>query len=60
MLYLRGFRRNPWRVHRIRVPARDLLRLLWNGLRTGFTLHRLHRDYSRAARARCGLAGPPA
>ncbi len=60
MLYLRGFRRNPWRSHRIRVPARDMLRLLWNGLRTGFTLHGLHRDYSRAARARCGLPVPPA
>lgn len=54
ILYLLGFRGNPWRANRIRVPARDRLRLLWHGLRTGITLHRLHRDYPPAARARCG------
>ncbi len=54
LLYLRGFRHNPWRAHRIRVPLKDLVRLLWNGLRTGITLHRLHHDYSRQEQARCG------
>jgi radical SAM superfamily enzyme YgiQ (UPF0313 family) len=45
LLYLHGFRRNPWRAHRIRVPARDFLRLMWHGMLTGFSLHRLWRDY---------------
>jgi len=57
ILYLLGFRHNPWRAHRIRVPPSDVLRLLWHGLRTGIALHRLHRDYPRAARAACGYGG---
>ncbi len=54
MLYLRGFRKNPWRAHHVRVPLKDMIRLIWNGMRTGITLHRLHRDYPREARAKCG------
>lgn len=54
ILYLRGFQKNPWRAHHIRVPLKDLLRLMWNGMRTGITLHRLHRDYARDAQAKCG------
>ena len=54
ILYLLSFRKNPWRVHQVHVPLRDLLRLAWNGMRTGITLHRLHRDYPRDAQAKCG------
>lgn len=54
MLYLLGFRHNPWWAHRIRVPLRDVMRLLWSGMRTGMALLRLHRDYPREARALCG------
>jgi hopanoid C-3 methylase len=49
ILYLLGFRKNPWRAHHVRVPLKDKLRLIWNGMRTGITLHRLHRDYPRDA-----------
>lgn len=54
ILYLQGFRRNPWRAHHIRVPGRDVIRLMWNGMRTGMALHRLHRDYPPEAQAVCG------
>ena len=54
ILYLCGFRKNPWRAHHVRVPSKDLLRLMWNGMRTGITLHRLHRDYPAEAQAKCG------
>ena len=54
MLYLLALRGNPWRARQVQVPLRDKLRLLWNGTRTGITLHRLHRDYPRAAQAKCG------
>ena len=54
ILYLRGFQKNPWRAHRIRVPLKDAFRLMWNGLLTGITLHRLHRDYPPEAKAKCG------
>jgi radical SAM superfamily enzyme YgiQ (UPF0313 family) len=54
LLYLHGFRCNPWRAHRVRVPLKDFVRLLWNGMLTGFTLHRLHRDYPPEAKAACG------
>ncbi len=54
ILYLRGFRNNPWRAHHIRVPLKDMARLMWNGMRTGFTLHFLHRDYPRDVQAKCG------
>jgi len=57
ILYLRGFQNNPWRAHHIRVPFRDAVRLMWNGLLTGITLHRLHHDYPREARDKCGRAG---
>jgi len=54
ILYLRGFQKNPWRAHRIRVPLVDALRLMWNGMLTGITLHRLHHDYSQEAKDACG------
>lgn len=47
LLYLFAFRRNPWREKKIKVPVGDLLRLLWNGLRCGFTLRNIYRDYDR-------------
>ena len=39
---MRGFRQNPWRAHPVKVPFKDVLRLMWNGMLTGMTLHRLH------------------
>ncbi|MDZ4199340.1 MAG: radical SAM protein [Kiritimatiellia bacterium] len=47
LLYLYAFRRNPWRMNRIHVPARDFLRMMWATLRCGWTLRHIYRDYDR-------------
>ncbi len=48
ILYLLGFRKNPWRMNRVKAPWRDLARLVIGGMKTGFTLHQLWRDYPRS------------
>jgi radical SAM superfamily enzyme YgiQ (UPF0313 family) len=45
LLYLFAFRRNPWRVNRVRARPRDIARLLWNGARCGYALRTIPRDY---------------
>jgi len=54
ILYLLGFRKNPWRTNKIKAPLRDILRLVIGGMKTGFTLHQLWRDYPESARQACG------
>jgi len=54
ILYLLGFRKNPWRTNKIKAPMRDILRLVIGGMKTGFTLHQLWRDYPESARQACG------
>jgi hypothetical protein len=50
LLYLFGFRHNPWRHRRIMAPLRDLLRMFVAGARCGHALRTLHKDYPRALR----------
>jgi hypothetical protein len=56
ILYLLGFRKNPWRTNRIKAPLRDILRLMVGGIKTGLTLHQLWKDYPEEARKKCGKA----
>ncbi len=48
LLYLFAFRGNPWRANRVRAPLGDALRLIGKGVRCGFALRRIYRDYPRA------------
>ncbi|MEI6645548.1 MAG: radical SAM protein [bacterium] len=48
ILYLLGFRKNPWRTNKVKAPWRDIVRLSIGGMKTGFTLHQLWRDYPRS------------
>ena len=54
ILYLLGFRKNPWRTNKIKAPWRDIVRLVIGGMKTGFTLHQLWRDYPQSAINQCG------
>lgn len=48
LLYLFAIRGNPWRANRVRPPLRDVLQLLWRGMRCGYALRHIYRDYPRA------------
>lgn len=48
LLYLFAFRKNPWRAKRIKVPLRDMIRLLKEGMKCGYTLRNIYKDYDRA------------
>jgi radical SAM superfamily enzyme YgiQ (UPF0313 family) len=48
LLYLFAIRGNPWRANRVRPPLRDMLQLLWRGMRCGYALRHIYRDYPRA------------
>ncbi len=48
LLYLFAFRRNPWRVKKIKVPLRDFARLMVNGVSCGATLRNIYKDYDKA------------
>jgi hopanoid C-3 methylase len=45
LLYLFGFRDNPWRRNGVRTTLRDRLRLLRNGACFGWALHNIYKDY---------------
>ena len=47
LLYLFAFRKNPWRAKKIKVPFRDMLRLMLGGVRCGWTLRHIYKDYDR-------------
>ena len=48
LLYLMGFRYNPWRARHVRAPLRDLVRLLVSGARCGRALRTIYKDYDRS------------
>lgn len=47
LLYLFGFRQNPWRARRIRPPLRDLVRMFVSGAKCGYALRTIYKDYDR-------------
>ena len=47
LLYLFAFRKNPWRVKKIKVPFADMMRLLKEGVRCGATLRNIYKDYDK-------------
>jgi radical SAM superfamily enzyme YgiQ (UPF0313 family) len=49
LLYLFAFRKNPWRINRVRAPWRDIARLLVQGALCGHALRTIHRDYPGTA-----------
>jgi len=48
LLYLFGFRRNPWRARHIRAPLRDLARMLVSGAQCGHALRTIYKDYDKS------------
>jgi radical SAM superfamily enzyme YgiQ (UPF0313 family) len=47
LLYALGFAQLPARVNRVKVPIRDVMRVLWAGVSFGWHIRRLYRDYDR-------------
>jgi len=45
LLYLFGFRHNPWRTRRIKAPFRDLVRVFVSGARCGQALRTIYKEY---------------
>jgi radical SAM superfamily enzyme YgiQ (UPF0313 family) len=48
LLYLFGFRHNPWRSRRIKAPFRDLVRVFISGARCGHALKTIYKEYDRS------------
>jgi radical SAM superfamily enzyme YgiQ (UPF0313 family) len=48
LLYLFGFRRNPWRARHIKAPLRDLVRMFIAGARCGYALRTIYKEYDRS------------
>jgi radical SAM superfamily enzyme YgiQ (UPF0313 family) len=47
LLYLFAFQKNPWRAKKIKVPFKDMIRLLKEGMKCGYTLRNIYKDYDR-------------
>ena len=47
ILYALGAKHMPPRVNKVRVPFRDLVRVLFGGVKFGWYIRRLYRDYDR-------------
>ncbi|MBN1864074.1 MAG: radical SAM protein [Victivallales bacterium] len=47
LLYAFGAAKIPPRINKVRVPLKDLLKFLAGGVRFGWHIHRLYRDYER-------------
>ena len=45
LLYLFGFRHNPWRSRRIKAPLRDVVRMFVSGARCGYALRTIYKEY---------------
>lgn len=45
LLYLFGFRQNPWRTRRIKAPFRDVMRVFVSGARAGQALRTIYKEY---------------
>jgi len=48
LLYLFGFRRNPWRTRRIKAPLRDVARMFIGGARCGHALRTIYKEYDKS------------
>lgn len=48
LLYLFGFRQNPWRKRRIRAPFRDIVRMFVSGAQCGYALRTIYKDYDKS------------
>jgi radical SAM superfamily enzyme YgiQ (UPF0313 family) len=48
LLYLFGFRQHPGRHRRNRPPLRDLVRIFAAGIKTGYALRTIYRDYDKS------------
>ena len=56
LLWAYAARNNPWRRNKVKVPLRDLLRFLVQGMRYGWSVRNIYKDYARSAGgARSGL-----
>lgn len=47
ILYGLGAAKIPPRINKVKVPIRDFIKLFWGGLKLGWHLHRMYRDYDR-------------
>ncbi|MBN1670626.1 MAG: radical SAM protein, partial [Kiritimatiellae bacterium] len=47
LLYLLGFRENPWRAKKVGRSLRDLARVIRRGMCCGWALRRIYKDYDR-------------
>lgn len=47
LLYALGAAHIPARVNRVKAPARDVMKVLWGGVKFGWHVRRLYRDYDR-------------
>jgi radical SAM superfamily enzyme YgiQ (UPF0313 family) len=47
LLYALGAAHIPARVNRVKAPIRDVVRVLWGGVKFGWYVRRLYRDYDR-------------
>lgn len=47
ILYGLGAAKIPPRINRVKVPVRDFIKLFWGGLKLGWLLHGMYRDYDR-------------
>ena len=48
LLYLFGFRKNPWRCRHIKAPLRDLARLFIDGAKCGYALRTIYKEYDKS------------
>jgi hypothetical protein len=47
LLYLMGWRHNPWWHNKVKVPVWDFCRFLYSGARFGNALRTIYRDYEK-------------
>jgi len=45
LLSLFALRKNPWRMRKIKAPSRDMLRMFVAGMRYGYALRNIYKDY---------------
>ena len=49
LLWLFAARNNPWRRNKVKVPFKDLLRFLYQGMRYGWSVRTIYKDYKNFA-----------
>ena len=45
LLWLHAIRHNPWRTNRVKVPLKDKFRFFYHGMRYGWSLRNIYKDY---------------